>query len=357
MGKKTICFLAPANNNHTQKWCKWFYEQSYAVHVISFIEGYIENADVYVVGNSIKGSASDFQKLKYFTFVMKVKRIVKEIDPDIVSVHFASSYGLVAALANIKKYSLSVWGSDIFAFPNKSIFHKSLLLFSLNKADRILATSDALMKETQKYTRKKVEITPFGVDTHLFHPTNAYKDASNFVVGTIKAMTPRYGIDYLIKAAAIVLKEHPEIPLELHIAGRGEKEDEYKMLAQQLNICDKVDWLGYISQEEAAIEWSKMDVAVVYSAEEPFGVSAIEAQACGAPLIISDAPGLLEATKPGESSVVVPFGDERKLAESIMELYYDKEKRKKMGTIGREYVVKRYELNQCFLKIEKCLSE
>lgn len=355
--EKTICFLAPANNYHTQKWCKWFYEHGYLVHVISFTNGYVENVTTHVINNNINTVSNDFLKLKYLTLAKKVKNTVLEIKPDIISVHFASSYGTVAALAGIKKYTLSVWGSDIFTFPKKSIFHKLLICYSLKKASQILATSSVLAKETSKYTNKNIKVTPFGVDTLLFHPNPGCKTKERVIIGTIKALSPHYGIDYLIKATAIIVKEYPQIPIELHIAGCGEKETEYKNLAKHLNINQKIKWLGFISQKEVAEEWTKMDIAVIYSANESFGVSAIEAQACGVPLIISDAPGLLESTKPGESSVVVPYGDEHKLAKAIVNLYNDEKKRASMSIVGRKYVLDSFEIKKCFRRIEKCLSE
>lgn len=355
MKSKSICFLAPANNYHTQKWCKWFSEKGYFVHVISFVEGNIDNVILHVVGKRTRENEKDLQKFRYFFYGKKIKSIITDINPDIISVHYASSYGLVAALTKLKDYKLSVWGSDIFAFPKKSFFHKLFLNFSLDKASCILATSKYLAEETRKYTTKEIEITPFGVDTRLFHPISHHKDQNKFIVGTIKALTPYYGIDYLIKAVAIIVQEHSEIPIELHIAGRGEKENEYKLLAQQLHISEIVSWLGYISQEEAALEWTKMDLAVLYSSAESFGVSALEAQACGIPLIVSDANGFLESSNPGKSAIIVPFGDEHKLADAIVNLYYDKEKRKQMGVSGREFIENRYELDQCFSKIEKLI--
>ena len=99
----------------------------------------------------------------------------------------------------------------------------------------------------------------------------------------------------MIKAVAIIKKTRPEIPIKLRIAGKGEKEEEYKQLAVKLGIADVTTWLGFISQEEAAREWANMDVAVIASTleSESFGGSAVEAEACGTAVIISDIPGLM----------------------------------------------------------------
>ena len=83
-----------------------------------------------------------------------------------------------------------------------------------------------------------------------------------------------------------------------------------------------------------------------------FSVSAVEAQACGTATIISDIPGLMEATNPGVTSVVVPRKNPEKLAESICGIYADATWREQLGKNGRKFVLDNYELNNYFLKIK-----
>lgn len=355
-----ICFLAPANNYHTKKWCKWFSEQGHEVHVVSFIDSDVSNVTIHYINTGTDVGASDMSKLKYLTKARAVKKTVDAINPDVINVHYATSYGTVAALAGLKKYVLSVWGSDVYDFPKKSKLHKALLKFSLSRAAYLFSTSQAMADETHKYTKKKIEITPFGVDMELFNPDKRTRKMDDyFVVGTVKALTPKYGIDYLLKAVAIIKKEHPEIPIQLRIAGKGEQETQYKNLAKDLGINQITTWLGFISQEDAAKEWANMDLAVVPSTleSESFGVSAVEAEACGTPVIISNIPGLMEATLPGVTSVVVPRKNEEALAKAIVELYNTSEKRLSLGIEGRKFACSTYELNKCFDKTQSNFKE
>lgn len=346
-----ICFIAPANNYHTQKWCNWFLKQGYEIHVISFINAIIQGVTVHWIDTGVNAQETDGKKLKYLLCASQIRKTVNQIEPDIINVHYATSYGTVVALSGIKNYVLSVWGSDIYDFPKKSFLHKAMLKYSLNNTDHIFSTSKAMAKEAQNYTNKQIEITPFGVDMDLFVPRNR-KENKEFIVGTIKALTPKYGIDYLLKAVAIVKKEYSEIPVKLRIAGKGSKELEYKELANMLNINDIVEWLGFIPQEQVAKEWANIDLGIVYSNSESFGVSAVEAEACEVPVIISDVEGLMEATQPGVTSLVVPRKNEQLLANAIAELYFDIERRRQMGKAGRKFVLENYELNKCFKKVE-----
>lgn len=356
-----ICFIAPANSYHTIKWCKYFLSKGYIVHVISFANNTIEGVHVHYIDTGANQNSSDFVKLKYLFKFISVKSIIDTIRPDIISVHFASSYGVVAALSSIKNYTLSVWGSDVYDFPKRSIFHKLLIKFALYRASQIFSTSQAMAIETHKYTNKPIEITPFGVDCNLFNPDKRTRkiDDKKFIVGTVKTLSPKYGISTLLKAVSIVRRKFSDMNLELRIAGKGSHEAVYKKLADNLGISDITKWLGFISQEDAAREWANMDCAIIpsesESESESFGVSAVEAQACGIPVIISDIPGLMEATKPEETSLVIKRGDAQELAEKIIILLKDEEKRKELGSRGRAFVVKTYELDFCFNKIENLL--
>ena len=355
-----ICFLAPANNYHTRKWVRYFVSHGYDVSVLSLTEGNIDGAKVYWLNSHTRSSrASDFAKLKYLLQFYRIKQIINEIQPDIINAHYASSYGTMAALAGLKNHIVSVWGSDVYDFPRKSIFHKKILSFSLNSARCIFSTSNAMAKETRKYTNKNIYITPFGVDMDLFNPDKRnrpdYDD--KFVIGTVKTLDPKYGIDFFLRAVRIVKEKRPDIPLEVRIAGNGNHELQYHQLANELGIADIVKWLGFISQEKAAKEWANMDCGIIFSESESFGVSAVEAGASGIPVIISDLPGLMEATSPTVSSLVVPRGNVKLLAEAIIKMYDSPEQRKMMGNAGREFEANTYELNQCFERIEEYYRE
>lgn len=354
-----ICFLAPANNYHTKKWCKWFTENGDEVHVVSFIMDEIDNVTVHYVNTGASANSGDAQKLKYLLKARKVKKMVDGIKPDIVNVHYATSYGTVAALSGIKGYILSVWGMDVYDFPQKSFLHKSMLKFSLKRAAHIFSTSKAMADEARKYTNKPIDITPFGVDMDLFNPNLRNRIDCEFVVGTVKSLTPKYGIDYLIKAVAEVKRKRPDIPIKLRIAGRGEKEQDYKQLAVNEGIDNLTEWLGFISQPQCAKEWANMDVAIVPSTleSESFGVSAVEAEACGTPVIITDIPGLMEATCPGKSSYVIKRRNVDELANAIVLFYDESDMRLAFGREGRNYVEKLYEINNCFNKIKKLFEE
>ncbi len=349
-----ICFIGAANSAHIKKWCEWFLNRGHIIHVVTFTPGVISGVEVHLVDLGVDVNGSDMSKIKYLLQGKKIKRILDEIHPDIVNVHYATSYGLATALAGVKDYILSVWGSDIYDFPNRSFLHKMLLKYSLRKAKYLFSTSQSMADEASKYTNKEFEITPFGVDMELFSPQKRVRQRDGkLIIGTVKTLSDLYGIEYIIRAAAIIKNNNPEINLSVRLAGDGPDEKKYRELVKELGLDNTVLFLGRITQEQAAKEWANMDVAVIPSAfYESFGVAAVEAQACETPVIISDVAGLKETTLSGLTSIVVKRKDEKAIADAIISLYHDANRRIDMGQKGRIYVKEKYELNKCFSKIE-----
>lgn len=348
-----ICFIAPANSIHTKKWCSWFRSRGHEVNVVSLILDDDIDANVYFLDSGVKPTDNDICKIGYLRVIFQLRKIVREINPDVVNVHYATSYGILSALAGGGNFILSVWGSDVYTFSRRSWFHKMMLQFVFKRADSLFSTSMAMADECNKYTDKKFFITPFGVDTKVFSPKRRKRRDKSFLVGTVKTLEPKYGIDNILKAVCIVKENHPKIPIKLRIAGKGSHEDEYRRLASDLGIDNITCWLGFISQEQAAEEWANFDCGIIPSESESFGVSAVEAEASGCPVIITNIPGLMEATCPGITSVVVPKSSPEKIAEKLVELYYDNDLREKLGANGRKFVEENYELGKCFLKVEK----
>src|SRR5690606_6826572 len=161
-----VAILSSSTSIHTLQWAKYLVEQGLDIHVIS------QHAlspdwpqDISVTLLPYKGF------IGYFLNTFALRKILKDIQPDVLNVHYASGYGTTARLVNFHPYVLSVWGSDVFEFPYRSFFHKKLLQKNLKSADVIASTSLSMAKQTQQFVDdyKKIEITPFGVDLEKFN--------------------------------------------------------------------------------------------------------------------------------------------------------------------------------------------
>ncbi|WP_064091870.1 glycosyltransferase [Rossellomorea aquimaris] len=337
-----ILLLAPSKSIHTQKWALFYKQNNIEVKVVTFADHYSEDnaskVDTFVLPKLLPG------KLAYFSGVRALKKLIQEYKPDILHSHYVSSYGLVGALTGFKPHFVSVWGRDIFQFPLQNMLNKRLVQFTLKQAQVICSTSKVMAEETNLYTNKNVYVTPFGVDLAKFRPIPHEKEKDSLVIGTVKALSDKYGIGDLIKAFSQVTKKYPEKDLSLLIIGDGPQRKEYEGLAAKLNIEEKTVFTGKVPNDDVPNYINKMDIFAVPSTEnsESFGVAAVEAMACGVPVVVSDVGGLPEVVKNGETGYVVPKESPDQLAEKFSYLIENPQLKEKIGQQAIQHVNNHY---------------
>lgn len=352
-----VLLLSDAYSIHTIKWAKSLSKKGIEIAIFSLNynenEGnpYQHNNNIkvyYCADKNAKKRSSGFAKISYLKALPCLKQVIKEFKPDIVHAHYASSYGLLGALSGFHPFILSVWGSDVFDFPNISFLHKAVIKYNLAKADKILSTSKVMAIETNKYTDKEIVVTPFGIDLDKFKPlkVNSIFDKNDIVIGTVKTLEEKYGIEYLIKAFAIVKDKHKYLPLKLLIVGAGSLSTALKKLTYDLGIEKDTVFTGKIEHELVPVYDNMLSVSVSVSNSESFGVAVIEASACGKPVVVSDVGGLPEVVKDGITGIVVPPRNPQETAEAIKKLVLDDSMRKQMGAAGREHVAQFYDWNK-----------
>lgn len=349
-----IVLLSSANSIHTVRWANGLSGAGLQVHVIT------QHSVVDPLDSAIQVHQLPHRGvLGYFTMVPAVRKLLDKIHPDIVNAHYASGYGTTARLVNYRPWVLSVWGSDVYDFPHKSPLHKWLVKKNLRAADQIASTSNCMADETRTLIpdRTSIAITPFGVDMAAYVGINPVRaeQKSKIVIGTVKTMSPKYGIDTLISSYARVLQRLSSQPseavptLELRLVGGGDKVQELQALAVRLGVEDSVTFVGYVAHSDVPQELAKLDIYVALSRldSESFGVAIIEASAAGRPVVVSDAGGLPEVTIDGETGFVVPRENPQAAADILEKLMLSAELRYKMGAAGQHHVAKHYSWDAC----------
>lgn len=347
--KMKIFLLSDANSVHTIKWVKGLTEKGVHIALWSIAkpkdgiyEG-IPNLKIYYSAIS-QERFNWYKKAKYLSLLTFLKRCIRSYQPDIVHSHYASSYGLLGALCNYHPFIVSVWGSDIYDFPNKNGIFSALTRFVLRRADKVLSTSHVMAEEASKYTSKEIEVTPFGIDLDTFKPLP--KTGTDFVVGTIKTLEEKYGLHYLIEAFKIFSTNSTSGKIKLIIVGGGSQEQQLKQQARDLGISHLCDFIGPVPYEEVPHYHNQIDVCVCLSNNESFGVAAIEASATERPVVVSDVGGLPEVIVDNVTGVVVPAQDPKSAAEAIKALHDNPDLRVKMGKAGRQRVIEQYDWNK-----------
>ena len=336
-----ICFLANAADSHTVKWLNYFSALGHEVHVLSFEAGPSLPVSVRVhrLGPRVH------RNLRYFLAAHQARKLVQEIQPDIVHAHYASGYGTLGRLVGFHPYVISVWGSDIFDVPLKSALHHRLVRSNLQNADHVCSTSEVMARQTSRFINRPVTVTPFGVDCERFRPSHPHHtDSGEFVVGTVKKLESCYGIEYLIRGFALFTKHHTENKkLRLVIAGDGSLRGPLRGLTRDLGIEGQASFLGSVSHDKIPEVLGTFSIFAALSLRESFGVAVLEASACELPVVVTNVDGLPEVVKDGVTALMVPPRDPGAAAAAFSALLEDAKLRRRLGAAGREFVLQNYQ--------------
>lgn len=138
---------------------------------------------------------------------------------------------------------------------------------------------------------------------------------------------------------ALVVARSAQGDLVLEIAGQGDDRSRLERLARTLGVEDSVRFLGFVSDEEKRRLMRRAWAVVLASTKEGWGISNVEAAACGTPALASDSPGLRESVRDGETGFLVPHGDVRALARRMLELAGDPTLVARMGASARAFAM------------------
>ncbi|NOQ71258.1 MAG: glycosyltransferase [Crocinitomix sp.] len=346
-----LLLLSDLNSIHTKKWVSGLSVRGYEMSVFGLskpTDNYydqFDNVEISFADHTRFRERSRFSKLSYLKHIKQLKRLYKGFKPDIVHAHYATSYGLLGSFLRHKPFLISVWGTEIFDSPKASILSKILLKRNLSKATHLFSTSEIMAKETNLYTLKKVEVVPFGVDLTRFKSgsVNSEKPSNKIVIGIIKTLEKNYGINDLIDAFKIIVERFPNQKFELHIVGEGREEDALRKQANDLGLGKNVLFKGFINHDLVPTAFNEMDIVVVASLAESFGVSAVEASACQKPVVATSVGGLPEVVLDQKTGLLCEPNNPVDMAAKIAILIEDQEKRKSFGIAGRDFVFEKYD--------------
>jgi D-inositol-3-phosphate glycosyltransferase len=218
----------------------------------------------------------------------------------------------------------------------------------LRLADRIVAATPAELAQLQwlyEAEPRKIAVIPPGVDVSHFYPIPP--DEAKEVIGVppcedmllfVGRIEPLKGLDTLIQSIGQMQKQNVYVCLAV-IGGDPDNSPEaqsaemarVQTLRQEAGLSDLITFLGKRSQDTLPYYYSAADVVVVPSYYESFGMVALEAMACGTPVVASQVGGLAFLVQDGITGFTVPVDEPDALAEKLTVLVRDNELRQKLG--------------------------
>lgn len=295
-------------------------------------------------------------------FARHILKVAKQYNVDLIHAHFAFPEGFATMLAcNVfkKPFVVTLHGYDIVV--EKSIkygvrltkYGDEMVKRVLKNADKVLAASTYVYSLALKAgcPPEKLIYLPNGVDLIRFNPSieglNLRKRlniASRPTVFTVRHHVPKNGIEYLIKAVPLVIREIPDAIFI--IGGDGYLRRYHQALAEKLGVSRNIIFTGRIAQKELPLYYAACDLFVIPSVVEAFGLVALEAMACGKPVIGSNVGGIPDVIKDKENGFLVPPRDPKSLADKITLLLNDPKLAREMGLKGRKIAERNFDIEK-----------
>lgn len=359
--KLKIAFIANADSIHNIRWISYFVDKGYDVSVITLWKNKetIKGVKYYFLDEGLK-EESGFTLFKESLFLPKIfpkeyvatayrlKKLLKEIKPDVVHAQYIGIWAVYAALANFTPLVLTAWGGDIleeqWGVVDKN--YKEFIKYAVKKADLITCDCDDVAHKLKNFGAKKTIKIQFGADLNKFKPgldTKYWKDALNLhgkkVVLSPRHIDPIYDIETIIKAACIVKDKIKNVVFILKdYRGSSDYKEKIKRQVLKLGLSENIRFLDEVDFEAMPNLYNAADIYLSVPVSDGMPVSLFEAMATGAVPVVSNLPAPCELVRNGVNGAVVNVGDDAGAASAIMEILKNEEIHKKMREINYEKV-------------------
>ena len=310
-------------------------------------------------------AVSDYPLFEYQPYetvlASKMVDVVKHEGLDILHVHYAIPHASAAYMAKMIlradgveiPFVTTLHGTDITLVGRDPSF-EPVITFCLNESDAVTAVSKSLKEDTYKHfsTTRPIEVIPNfikipaelkNIDRSL---RNRYADDQEFILCHVSNFRKVKRVEDVLH----VFKKVNEVkPSHLLLVGDGPERYKLEELCRELHLCDRVKFLGKITDTQQVLEIA--DVFVLPSETESFGLAALEAMAVGVPVISSNTGGIPEVNLHGVTGFLSEVEDVEDMAKNTLEIFKNKETlqqfRKNAQNRAKEFdldsIVERYE--------------
>lgn len=330
-------------------------QRGHQVHFISYalpfrLTNFVEN----VFFHEVETSSYPLFEFPLYTLALASKMVeVTEFENlDLLHVHYAIPHASSAYLAkNIlkKKKDIKIittlHGTDITLVGLEPSF-LPLVKFSIEESDGVTAVSRFLKEKTiTNYNiDKNIEVIPNFIDTEFFKPTEACAFRKHIAPGNEKILVHTSNfrqVKRVTDTIKILQKVIKEVPTKLLLVGDGPERSECERLTRQLNLMEQVKFLG---KQEGLVEiLNSADIFLIPSQSESFGLAALEAMACGKPVVSSSVGGLPELIKHNETGFIAEIGDVDRMAKYVIDLLTNEKKYEAFSKNSRERAINKFD--------------
>ncbi len=285
----------------------------------------------------------------------KMMEVAEYENLDLIHVHYAIPHAVSAYLAKQVrrkarkdlKFITTLHGTDITLVGLEPSF-MPLVKFSTEESDGVTAVSRFLKEKTlTNYNiEKEIEVIYNFIDTEKFKPQNSEIFRHHIAPGGEKVLVHTSNfrvVKRVTDTIRILAKVKKEIPTKLLLVGDGPDRSECERLTRELDLQKDVLFLG--KQDGLTEILNSADLFLMPSQSESFGLSALEAMACGIPVVSSSVGGLPELIIHNETGFIAEIGDVDRMAKYTIDLLTNERKYKTFSKNSRDRAVNNFDKN------------
>jgi L-malate glycosyltransferase len=304
--------------------------------------------------------------ISFARVITRARTLVVEESPDVIHANSIRA-GLVMAAATVGLKVPVVWHAhDIL--PRHPLSSAVRIFAALTSRNHILAVSHAVATRFRGILlrplpgRVPIEVIHNAVDLDRFQPNSEARHQircelnlsdTQLVVGIVGQLTPRKGQLELIEAFAEVARKTPGAILLIVGEALFNRDDEYgeelKRAAASLGVTNRVRFLG--ARDDVPALMRGLDLLVMNSQEEPFGLTVLEGLACGIAVLATSVGGTPEMIRHAENGWLVNRGDHHDLVRGLFELLQAEPLRRQLGSRGRRDAIARFSIERFMTEV------
>ena len=318
---RKLVLFGDSNSIHTKKWVEILIDH-YEIHLISFSTNKISGVQNYNIPvGKINPTGGNY---KYIFKIVKIRKLVRIINPVIINAHYLTSYGFIASIVKPKacRLILSVHGSDIFITPNKNRLYNLLTKITLKKADHIFSVSKAMTRRIILLTSiqpNKITTIQYGINVEEI--SKQAKSERNIDFVTNRNLIPNSNVLIILKAFAKFIQEVNSKSC-LYVIGDGPLYGDLLQFATKNKLLGNVKFTGKIANEDLVKLLGKSKYYISLTSSDGLSLSLLEAMASKTIPIVSDIVANTEWTVNGQNGYVSKI-DVNELFLVLKNLKYD----------------------------------
>jgi glycosyltransferase involved in cell wall biosynthesis len=318
-------------------------------------------AELAAAGFPVASLGLDIRRASPWRVILAVRRLLKELRPDILHTHLyhPNFFGRAAALG----LGLKGVVSSVHNTYDTIKIHRCLINFLLSRAtDRVLMGSRQVWEDIRRYDRVpagRLLIIPHGVDLKALavpltrEEAKAYLGVTGFCLGAVGRLEEQKGHLYLLEALARLQEEMGDAALLL--VGEGRLEETLKRRTRELGLADRVRFLG--TRRDLPVIYRALDLYVQPSLWEGLSLAMLQAMGAGLPVLMSRVSGADEIIENGVSGLLTPPGDVQALSGALLGLYRDPGKRERLGDQAGRAIRENYSREAMLRRLEALYLE